>query len=156
MGGLYGGGGEGQSQSGFTCGRQLPGSAVGQPHLQAVPCRNRQFELLLGQRHPAPDNRTQLITHCVSCHAEDTMLLLMTNADGPNSGILTAQYVPQLLAQSANPALIVCSACHQFRFVLVDDGNEIKRRCVYCKDTQHLGYETKAGSGGQARSFGTS
>jgi hypothetical protein len=153
MGGLYGGGSEGKSQSGFTCGRQLPGHAVGQPHVQAVACKNRHFEIVIGQRQPPPSNRTPVTTHCVSCHAQDPMLLLMTNSDGQQ--LLTAQHVPALMQQNANPNMLICSGCRQFRFVLLDDGNEIKRRCVYCNDTQHLGYETKAGTGSQERSFGT-
>lgn len=155
MGGLYGGADEGQAKSGFSCGHTLPGATVGQPHLQSVQCRNRVFELVLGQRQP--NNRTPVVSHCISCHAQDSMLLLLTNADtGEGGGILTAAYVPALLQQNANPGLIVCPACQQFRFELLDDGNEIKRRCAYCKDTQHLGYDTKAGQGSQARSFGTS
>lgn len=155
MGGLYGAGSEGKSQSGFTCGRQLPGYAVGQPHVSAVSCRNRHFELVIGQRHPAPDNRTPVTTHCVSCHAQDPLLLLMTNADPSGQQLRVAAEVPALMQQNANPNMLICGACNQFRFVLLDDGNEVKRRCVSCNDTQHLGYETKAGAGGQPRSFGT-
>ena len=70
MGGLYTGGEEQGDKSGYTCGRQLPGYTVGQPHLQSVPCRNRNFELLVFEREPAPSNRTRLVTHCVNCHAQ--------------------------------------------------------------------------------------
>lgn len=149
---LYGPGNEQASKSGFTCGRQLPGAAVGQPHVQAVQCKNRQFEIILGHK-PHPNGRTPIVTHCVSCHGQDHMQLLMTNA-GDDEGMRTAQQFPALLQQNANPNMLVCNTCPQFRFQLLDEGNEVKRRCVYCGDTRHLGYETKAGDTSTQRTFG--
>ena len=152
MAGLYGGAEEQGAKSGYTCGRQLPGHAVGQPHLATVSCRNRNFELLLGARDV--NHRTQVTTHCVNCHAQDTLSLLLTNA-GKEERPLLAQQFPHLLQHKAQPNMVVCGTCNQFRFHLLDEGNELRRRCVYCQDTQHLGYETKAGTGTQPRTFTT-
>lgn len=152
---LYGPGGDATEARRFKCGRQLPGAAVGQPLVQVVECQNRQFELLIGQRLPPPDNQTPVTTHCVVCHGQDQLKLLMTNASGAER-MLLAMHVPALMAQRANPMMLVCPLCGGFRFLLLDDGNELKRRCanVNCNDTRHFGYETRVG-GKHKRTFVT-
>ncbi|MDP3911565.1 MAG: hypothetical protein Q8Q14_14360 [Gemmatimonadales bacterium] len=140
---LYGPADERTEARRFKCGRQLPGAAVGQPMIPVIECQNNQFELLFGQRHPTT-NQTPVTSHCIVCHGQDQLVLLMTNSGGPERPLFAAQ-IPALMAQRANPAMLVCRSCGGFRFLILDEGNELRRRCTSCGDQRHLGYETKVG-----------
>jgi len=153
------GGGE-AAPSAMMCGRPVAATAVGLPVAPGQPaptCRNQIFELIEQARADGlprdPVTRKTLFkTHCVACHAEDPMDLIATPPPQEGPWPHAAQ-IPALLQQRAHPGMLVCPSCSAYRFVLQDDGNEIKARCVQCKGARHFGFEGQSTDRRAPRSF---
>ena len=132
-------GGESAGPVPMFCGRPLAAQAHLPPQQQAT-CRGQAFELiLLGP--PDPHRKvTPLKTHCIACHAEDPLELLMNKSGERPWG--TAAQLPQLLQVGAAPGLLVCE-CGCYRFSLMDEGTEVVTRCGQCRQRKHLGFESQ-------------
>lgn len=121
------------------CGRPMAAHAH-LPHEQQAKCRGQTFEVILLGGPDAHRKVTPLKTHCIACHAEDPMELLM-GRNGEPAWIMAAQ-IPMLMQAQAQPGMIVC-VCSGYRFSLSDEGSEIVTRCTQCKQRKSLGFESQ-------------
>lgn len=152
-------GGDGAAPSAMVCGRPLAAAAVGVPVLpgQTATCRNQVFEIIEQARadglpRDPVTRKTSFKTHCIVCHAEDPMDLIATPPPQEGPWPHAAQ-IPLLMQARSHPGMLICPTCSAYRFVLQDDGNELKTRCVQCKGARHFGFEGQATEQKAPRNF---
>lgn len=134
----------------MVCGQPMDGASVGKPGEQ-VECRNQAFDLH-HPGHKGPKGEVAIVTICPCCNTNDPISVYMTSMEG--APWVVAANVPDLMAKRFPPGLLVCE-CGQWRFFLIDSGNEIATRCAACSKKKQLGFDAGNAVGEEKRQLGS-